>query len=130
VSKKKPKIKLESFGRYSKWERGSKHLPKIIEFTQIIEATEGNEFGLVLSIEGGKGMKLEYIVKHPPFKNDTAMIEPDFTSDYYVNSNHNEFYIGDCIGLPVEDKVGIWNIIVYHKDQEIAAQTFEVIFPQ
>ena len=130
MPKKRPIIKLESFGRYSKWERSSSQLPKIIEFTHVIEAIEGNEFGLVLKIEGGKGMKLTYIIKHPPFTDEAGMVEPDFNGEYYVNSNHYEFYIDDCICLPVEDKIGIWEIIVYHAGQKLATQNFEVIFPK
>lgn len=130
MPKKKPIIILESYGRYSKWERGSRELPKILEFTNIIEAVEGNEFGLVLKIKGGKGIKLDYFIKHPPFKNKTGMIEPDFTGEYFVNSNYYEFYIGDCIWLPVEDKVGKWEIIVFHEGEKIAFQEFKVEIPR
>jgi hypothetical protein len=130
MPRKKPQIKLESFGRYSKWERGSRDLPKILEFTHIIEAIEGNEFGFIVKIEGGKGMKLNYIIKHPPFKNKEGSIEPDFAGEHYVNSNHFEFYIGDCIWLPVEDKVGFWKIIVFYKGKELASHTFEVVLNQ
>lgn len=127
MSKKKPHINLESYGRYSKWDRSSRKLPKILEFTQTIEAIEGNEFGLILKIEGGKGMKLDYVIKHPPFKDKAGNIEPDFTGEYFVNSNQNKFYIGDCIWQPMHDKLGIWEIIVYFKDQKLVAQSFEVI---
>jgi hypothetical protein len=129
MSKKKPHIIVESFGRYSKWDKKSRKLPKILEFTQIIEAKTGNEFGLVLKIEGGKGMKLDYIIKHPAFRDMAGNVEPDFTGENYVNSNQYRFYIGDCIWQPVEDKLGIWEIIVYYKGQKLAAQTFEVVLP-
>lgn len=129
MPKKKPKIKLESFGRYSKWEKDSRQLPKILEFTNTIEAVEGNEFGLILKIERGKGIKLHYIIKHPPFRNEKGKPEPDFTGEYFVNSNQHEFYIGDCIWLPVKDKVGIWEIIVYHEGRIIASQVFKIILP-
>ena len=129
MPRKKSKIKLESFGRYSKWERGSRELPKILEFTNQIEAIDGNEFGFILKIEGGKGMKLDYIIKHPPFKNDAGNIEPDFTGEYYVNSNQYEFYIGDCIWNPVEDKVGIWEIEVFHNGYKLVNKVFKVVTP-
>jgi hypothetical protein len=129
VSKKKPKIKLESFGRYSKWDKGSRQLPKILEFTHTIEAIEGNEFGLVLKIEGGKGIKLNYIIKHPPFKNESNEVEPNFVGEYYITSNHHNFFIGDCIWLPVEDKVGTWEITVYHEGKIIASQVFQIVLP-
>jgi hypothetical protein len=79
-----------------------------------------------LKIEGGKGIKLDYIIKHPPFKNEVGVLEPDFTGEYYINSNYHVFYIGDCIWLPAEDKVGTWEIIVYHEGTIIASQIFQI----
>ena len=130
MTKKKPNIKLESYGRYSKWERGLRQLPRILEFTNRIEAREGNEFGLILKIEGGKGMKLNFVIKHPPFKDKRGKIEPDFTGEYHVNSNRYEFYIGDCIWDPIEDKIGVWQIIVFHERKQIADQRFEIVPPK
>ena len=127
MPRKKPKIKLESFGRYTKWERGSRQLPRILEFTNRVEAIEGNEFGLILKIEGGKGMKLDFIIKHPPFKDINGNIEPDFIGEYFVNSNSYEFYIGDCIWEPIDDKIGLWQIIVYYEGNQIASQSFDII---
>lgn len=127
MAKKRPQIKVESFGRYTPWERGSRELPKILEFTNIIETHEGNEFGVILKIIGGKGISLDYCIKHPPFKDSQGNIEPDFVGKYFVNSNQYEFYIGDCIWLPVEDKVGIWEVIVFHEGKKIASQKFEVV---
>lgn len=74
-------------------------------------------------------MKLDYIIKHPPFKNDAGNIEPDFTGEYYVNSNQYEFYIGDCIWNPVEDKVGIWEIEVFHNGYKLVNKVFKVVTP-
>lgn len=130
MPKKKPKIKLESFGRYTTWEKGSKKLPKILEFTQVIHATEGNEFGLVLKIEGGKGARLDYCIKHPPFRNASGEIEPDFTGEYYVKSNHFDFFIGDSIWAPIENKVGIWEITVLYEGSIVVSKIFEVIIPE
>lgn len=127
MPKRKPKIKIESYGRYSKWERGSKKLPKILEFTNTIEAIEGNEFGLLLKIEGGKGLRLDFCIKHPPFRDSKGNVEPDFVGEYFVNTNNYKFFIGDSIWLPVEDKLGTWEVIVYSEGNEIAYQKFEIV---
>lgn len=127
---KKPVIRIESFGRYSKWEKGSKKLPVILEFTDRIEAFEGNEFGMILRIIGGRGLKLGYCIKHPAFKDSTGKVEPDFTGEYYVNSNDFHFYIGDCIWLPVEDKAGKWTVIVEHDNKAIASKSFQIVLPK
>lgn len=126
-SKKHPKSKVESFGRYSKWKRGTKELPQILEFTNTIKSVEGNEFGMVLHITGGKGAKLDYCIKHPPFTDAKGNIEPDFTGTYLVNTNDYKFFIGDCIWLPVEDKVGDWIVRVEFEGKLIAEHTFKVV---
>lgn len=126
-SKKHPKIKVESFGRYSKWKRGSKELPKILEFTHTIKSEEGNEFGFILHITGGKGAKLDYCIQHPPFTDAHGNLEPDFVGTYHVNTNDYKFFIGDCIWLPLEDKVGDWIVSVEFEGKTVAEHVFKVV---
>lgn len=126
-SKKHPKIKIDSYGQYSKWDRGSRELPKIKAFTQTIKAEEGNEFGMILHITSGKGAKIYYRIQHPPFRDATGNIEPDFTGEYLVNSNDYKFYIGDCIWLPVDDKVGKWVVSVEFEGKIVAEKEFMVV---
>ena len=130
MKKKQLKIKIETFGRYSKWDRNSRKLPEIIEFTNTIEAIEGNEFGMVLRILGGKGLKLDFCIKHPPFRDSEGKPEPDFIGEHYVSSNDYRFYIGDCIWLPVEDKAGIWELFVSFQGNIVASKTFRVVLPE
>ena len=125
-SHKKLKAEIESYGLYSKWDRESRELPKIIEFTTHIEGKADNEFGMVLRILKGKGASIKYCIKHPPFKDNEGNIEPDFTGEYLVTSNDYRFYIGDCIWEPVEDKKGIWEILVYYIDEIVASKKFDV----
>ena len=127
MKNKKPHIRIESYGRYTPWDKESRKLPGILEFTHIIEATEGNEFGMTLLITGGRGIRLSYCIKHPPYKNDCGDIERYFTGEYRINSNHYEFYIGDCISVPVEEKIGVWEFTVYFRNNKIAAQKFEIV---
>ncbi len=126
-SHKKFRVEIESYGLYSKWDRESRELPKIREFTTTIDAVSDNEFGMVLRISKGKGASLTYCVKHPPFKNEAGETEPDFTGEYLVTSNDYRFYIGDCIWPPVDDKKGTWEIWVYYEDEVIAGKKFTVI---
>ena len=130
MPKKKPQFKIESYGRYSAWKKGSRELPKILEFTDVIKAVEGNEFGMILKITGGRGIRLDYCIKHPPFRDAKGNIEPDFTGEYFVHSNQHEFYLGDCIWLPLEDKTGKWEIIVYFMGKEVARKQFDVVLPE
>ncbi|MBN1117393.1 MAG: DUF3859 domain-containing protein [Bacteroidales bacterium] len=123
----RPQIKIESFGIFSSWDRNSKDLPRVEEFTEEIPAIEGKEFGMILHITGGKGIKLDFCIKHPPFKDSKGIVEPDFTGVYHVSTNDYKFYLGDCIWLPVEDKAGIWHLIVEWKGKIIAEKKFNII---
>jgi hypothetical protein len=124
---KHPKIKVESYGRYTKWNCEKRDLPKILEFTNTIQAEEGNEFGIILHVTRGKGINLNYCIKHPPFKDANGTIEPDFTGTYLINTNDYKFYIGDCIWQPIEDKPGDWIIQIEYQGEIIAEHLFKVI---
>ncbi|MBN2350914.1 MAG: DUF3859 domain-containing protein [Bacteroidales bacterium] len=126
-SKKKFEVSVESYGRYTPWDNGSKILPKIIEFTSEIEAIEGNEFGMVLNIKRGKGINLHFVISHPLIRNSAGELLPEFTGDYKVTSNDFHFFIGDGIQAPVEEKSGLWKISVFYKNHCIAEKEFHVI---
>lgn len=126
-SHKKFSVEIESYGLYSKWNKESRGLPKIQEFTSTIHAVADNEFGMILRIRKGKGATIEYLIKHPPLTNAKGETEPGFTGEYLVTSNDYRFYIGDSIGEPVEDKKGTWQIIVYYYNEIIAQKKFTII---
>ena len=130
MPQKKPEFKVISYGRYSKWERGSKKLPTVLEFTNTIKAYEGNEFGMILRIIRGKGTKLTYCIKYPSFLNRDGIKAPDYIGEYFVNSNDFQFYIGDCIWLPIEDKIGTWEVIVFHEVKTVASKSFLILSPK
>jgi hypothetical protein len=127
MGKRKVEIEIDSYGRYSEWDRNSKELPKLIEFTNTILAEEGAEFGMVLHIKKGKGTKLDYSIQHPPIKDDHGEYMPDFTGEHYVNYNDYKFFIGDCIWNPVEEKTGKWTVSVSFEGEKIAEKTFNVV---
>ena len=62
MKKKKPAFKLYSYGEYSKWNRESKAIPKVLQFATEIEAEIGTEFGYVLHIKQGKWETLTFII--------------------------------------------------------------------
>ena len=126
-SRKKFDIAVESFGLYTKWDRNSKQLPDIVEFTDTIPAVTENEFGMIVHIRKGKGIKLYFLINHPPFKNKQGKTEPDFTGEHIVSSNDYRFFIGDNIWEPVEDKKGEWVVSLFFKDQLIARQKFSIV---
>lgn len=126
MANKQIKIEIYTYGEYSKWEKGSKDLPVILNITDRIEAETGTEFGYILRITKGKGQKLSYRIEHPPFCDEHGKPMPDFTGEFYVNSNQYNFYLGDCIWEPADDKFGKWRFITYLGNRIVADKTLYV----
>ena len=108
MSKRKISWELYSYGIYSSWERTSKKLPKLLEITDKIKIQPDIEFGYVIKIKGAKGKTIDFKIDHPPFKDNNANTEPPFKGRYFVNSNDYEFFLGDTVWEPYEDKLGEW----------------------
>jgi len=125
-SNKKFELAVESYGLYSRWDRSSKDLPDIVKFTNHIPAEIDNEFGMILRIKKGKGIKLNFRITHPPFMDNDGNQSPDFTGEHLITSNDYLFFIGDCIWKPVEDKKGIWGIEIFQKDKLLVRKEFFV----
>lgn len=116
----KPRIvsKLVTWGIYDRFSNDSREMPRIETQTHKIPARLGIEFGYVLNIKKAKGSKVIFCIYHPPFKDDEGKVMPPFTGEMYVKTNDWEFYLGDSIWEPVEDKVGAWRMTV-----ELACKT-------
>lgn len=127
MGKRKPIIKMYSFGEYSKWDRGSKDIPKILDFTSEIVAKIGTEFGYVLHVKQAKGETLTFKIDHPPFTDEEGKIRPSFTGEQFIRTNDFEFYLGDCIWEPLEDKLGKWEVTTYYQGRVVANKVFNLI---
>ena len=69
-------------------------------------------------------------MKHPPFTDEQGNIRPDFEGSQFINSNDWQFFLGDTIWLPVENKCGVWEIITYLDGREIARKSFNIVMPE
>ncbi len=127
MAKKKIDIKMTSYGIYTPWERGSKSLPKIKKHTHSIPAQLDIEFGYTLRILGAKGSKITFTMKHPPFLDESGCVSPDFVGEQYINSNEWNFFLGDTIWLPLEDKCGEWELITFIDGGEVARKSFNIV---
>lgn len=127
MPKAKPEFLIKSYGLYTAWDRETKELPKIVKHTLEIPAEIGVEFGFILSVKRAKGEILEYCIEHPPFVDETGEISPPFEGTYFVNSNDFQFFLGDTVWEPVEDKRGTWVLTVRYKGKEVARKQFELI---
>lgn len=126
AKKRKPKFSEESYGRYTHWEKGSRELPKILEFTNKIIAEEGNEFGIILNVENGKGALVDFCIKHPPIKDEKGKLMPDFTGQLHIPANTYQIFVGDSVWAPIDDKIGEWRVIISFEGKTIADRKFVV----
>ena len=126
MAKVKPVFTIESYGIYTQWDADSKSLPKIQEFTTEVPAELDIEFGYILKVKKGKGIKLNFTIFHPEIPDDEGAIMAPFIGEEFVNNNDWEFFIGDTIWAPVENKVGPWRIIIEYQNTIIADKTFQI----
>ncbi len=127
MKRRKPEFEVYSYGRYSEWDRESKEIPKILEICTQIKAEIGVEFGYVLRIKKGKGEKITFKIDHPPFKDSQGKIAAPFIGEAYIGSNNYEFFLGDCIWEPVNDKRGKWELTTYFQGKVVANKSFLLV---
>ncbi len=113
MAKRKISAEIYSYGIYTSWNRDSRELPKILEITDRIPIAPDVEFGCVIKIKGAKGKTIQFRIDHPPFKDEKGEITPPFTGEYFINSNDYEFFLGDTVWEPYEDKAGIWELSTF-----------------
>lgn len=127
MPKRKIKISIANYGEYTTWNKKSRQMPKLLRYTDTIEAIEGNEFGIIINVDHAKGKVLEFIIKHPPLLNPQGNRIPQFKGELYVNSIHTQFFVGDGIWLPLEDKIGEWEVIILLDNKEMVSKKFMII---
>lgn len=127
-SKKRPPIvEIVSYGKYLNWDRDSKELPKLVDLTEEVKAEIDVEFGMIVEIFVGKGRYLDYVIDHPPFKEEHGNVAPPFEGTYQIKSNPFSFFLGDTIWEPIDDKKGPWTMTVFIDDEQVASKTILLI---
>jgi hypothetical protein len=127
MARKRIESRLRNYGIYTKWDRKSSDLPQIKEFTHTIPAIENIEFGYIANIRGGRGKLLEFTIEHPPILDSGGKNLPVFEGAEQISSNDYNFYLGDCVWLPVEEKCGTWTMTISCCGEELESMSFEVV---
>ncbi|TWT76502.1 hypothetical protein CA13_69970 [Planctomycetes bacterium CA13] len=127
MAKRKPIVRMRSYGLYSHWDAESKELPQFMQSTIQIVAKIGVEFGFVINVKGGKNEVLDYCIEHPGIKDAKGKVRAPFDGCVYVKQNDWNFYLGDTIWEPVDDKRGDWRMFVEIDGNIVAEKTFELI---
>ncbi len=123
---RKPEFKIDSYGEYSPWDKTTKELPKILDIGTDIYAQIGTEFGYILKIKKGKGEKLSFKIEHPAFEDENGIFMPPFMGEHYIKTNDYQFFLGDNIWEPIDNKLGQWILTIYHNSKIVATKTFTI----
>ena len=124
MAKRKPEIELYSYGLFEKWNR--KDIPELLEITDTVKADLDIEFGMVVKIKKAKGKKLEWMIDHPGVKDEAGHTRPAFKGIDYINSNSWEFFLGDTVWEPIDDKIGPWRLVCRIDNKIVAEKTIYV----
>ncbi|HIF00538.1 MAG TPA: DUF3859 domain-containing protein [Planctomycetes bacterium] len=129
MARRKPEIRMRTWGIYSQWDSGSKQLPKIVQVTTRVPAEVDIEFGFVVNVKGAKNQELEYCIDHPGILDDAGNRRDPFRGTVYVKTNDWDFFLGDTIWNPVDDKLGEWRLTLEMNGAAIAEKSFDVVLP-
>lgn len=129
MAKKKPEVKLRSWGVYTPLDPNSKELPQLIKMTRDIPCELDIEFGYIVNIKKAKNRKLQYCIYHPNIPDEDGNPLPPFDGEVYIKQNDWDFFIGDTIWKPIENKQGPWRITLAIDGQLIADETLTLILP-
>ena len=127
MAKKKPDIKMRSYGVYTPFEHTGEALPRITEFTTRVPVRPGIEFGYVLQIRKARGMWLRWRIEHPPFTDEDGNVQPPFEGRERIPTPDYRFFIGDTVWEPLADMVGTWKITTWVGDEQAGAKTFQLV---
>tara|TARA_R110002073_G_scaffold11898_1_gene53568 strand:+ start:8372 stop:8809 length:438 start_codon:yes stop_codon:yes gene_type:complete len=126
MAKRKPEIRMRTFGIYTQWDADSKELPRFCKSTTSVRAEVGVEFGFVVNIKNAKNQSLRYCIDHPGILDPEGKKRPPFDGIVYVKQNDWNFYLGDTIWEPIEDKLGLWQLTIEMDEKIVAEKTFEL----
>ncbi|WED28196.1 DUF3859 domain-containing protein [Vibrio sp. DW001] len=126
MAKRSAIIDMVSYGIYSTWDSKSKQLPKILEFTTQIPAELDIEFGFSINIKKAKGKIIRFCIDHPGIATEGGDVLAPFDGEEHINSNDWNFYLGDTIWLPINNKLGPWRMTIELDGNIIAEKTFDV----
>ncbi len=122
-----PKVNIISFGKYTSWDSTEKNLPALEVLAGRLPAELDLEFGMIVEIRQGKGRFINYLIDHPPFRDERGDLVPPYTGEHHIRSNPEKFFLGDCILKPANDKKGRWTFKIKFEDILLAEKEIEII---
>ena len=126
MPKQKPVVNIRSFGIYTQWNEEAKELPRILEFTTIVPAEIDIEFGFIANFKKAKNQLVRYCIYHPGIQDAEGNVRPPFDGEVYVRTNDWDFFLGDTVWAPIEDKRGCWRMTLEILGEIVAEKSFDV----
>lgn len=126
MAKRKLEIRLRTFGIHSRWDSNSKELPRLIDVTTDVPAEIDIEFGFVVNIKNAKNKEMHFCINHPGIRDSAGKRRSPFDGSVYVKTNDWDFYLGDTVWEPIDDKIGDWHMWLEIDGAVIAEKTFTV----
>lgn len=118
---------MRTYGIHTQWQSDSKELPRLVEATTEIPAIVDIEFGFVVKILGAKNRQIDFCIDHPGIRDADGRRRAPFDGSVFVKQNEWDFYLGDTIWEPIDDKLGDWRMWIEIDGKTLAEKTFRVI---
>ncbi|MEM8781822.1 MAG: DUF3859 domain-containing protein [Planctomycetota bacterium] len=129
MARKRPVVQEVSYGLYERFEERGKALPKLRTFTTAVPPEVGQEFGYILKIKHGRGLKIAFEIDHPRVPGKDGQVMPPFRGEVFVRTNDFDFFLGDALWEPVESLLGPWTLTTRLDGRVVAKRTFDVAVP-
>ncbi|NND96863.1 MAG: DUF3859 domain-containing protein [Pirellulaceae bacterium] len=126
MAKRKPEIKMRSYGVYTQWNSDTKELPDLKDVATQVRAEIDIEFGFIVNIKNAKNQELTYCIDHPGILGADGRRREPFDGTVFVKTNDWDFYLGDTIWEPIDDKLGPWRMWLELDGKIVAEKTFEL----
>lgn len=129
MAKRKPDLRMRSYGIYTQWESDSKELPDLKEVTTDIPAHIDVEFGFIVNIKWAKNSELFFCIDHPGILDAQGRRRAAFDGSVFIKTNDWHFFLGDTIWEPIQDKLGPWHLTLELEGKRVAEKTFTLFDP-
>ncbi len=127
MARKRPKVSVVSYGLYERFDATARELPKLDRFSTAVPLRLGQEFGYVLNIKHGRGLKIDFEIAHPRVPDRAGVVMTPFRGDQFVRTSDFDFFLGDALWEPLDAMVGEWTLTTRLDGREVARRTFEVL---
>jgi hypothetical protein len=127
MSKSDAIVKVISHGIYSGWHAGQDTLPEIVKVCDEVPARIDIEFGMIVNIRKARGENIDWMIEHPGIRDDAGKRRAPFRGTTRVKSANWNFFLGDTIWAPIDDKMGIWDLSIRLHGRIIARKEIQIV---